>query len=204
MAEDERWATAIAVAAAGLAFRTLSDEHTIVALIVALVVATFENVGQGMACMKQIVDLVLLVRDVEALADWDTFLARRERQNLAAITTNVLDLVLDVCDSGAFVSAARRPQLARRAEVRQEAARSEPPEVRRESAVASVLGAAHSAQAHSAAHLLALAVAQIPSQRTLQQYASPPQTQAAQPSSAQATLSCGSQHEPPFAVQVSG
>lgn len=97
VAEDELWAAAIDATAAGLAFRTLSDEHT----IVALVVAAFENVGQGMARMKQLVDLLLLVRDVDARTDWDAFLARRERENLEAITTNVLALVLDVFDARA-------------------------------------------------------------------------------------------------------
>lgn len=95
--EHELWAAAIDATAAGLAFRTLSDEHT----IVALVIAAFENVGQGMARMKQLVDLLLLVRDVDARTDWEAFLTRRERENLTAITINVLAFALDVFDAGA-------------------------------------------------------------------------------------------------------
>lgn len=97
VAEDDLWNAAIDTGAAGLAFRTLSDEHT----VVALVVAAFENVGQGMARMKQLVDLLLLVRDLDARTDWDAFFARRAPEKLVAIAVNVLAVVLDVFDARA-------------------------------------------------------------------------------------------------------
>lgn len=49
--------------------------------------------------MKQLVDPLLLVRDVDARTDWEGFLACRERENLAGITINVL--ALDVLDARA-------------------------------------------------------------------------------------------------------
>jgi hypothetical protein len=93
--EDRMWSSAIEARAAGVEFRTLSDEYTLVALIV----AAFENLGQGMERLKQLFDLWLLVRALDASYDWAGFLARREGENLLAITVNLLAFVLDLFES---------------------------------------------------------------------------------------------------------
>ncbi len=95
--ESRMWSSAITARAEDVQFRTLSDEYT----VVALVVAAFENLGQGMERLKQLFDLWLLARALDASFDWPGFLARRERENLLAITVNVLAFVLDVFESDA-------------------------------------------------------------------------------------------------------
>ncbi len=93
--EAAYWSTAREVSIEGLRLRTLSDEYT----LVFLVLACFEDLGQGMGKLKQLLDLYLFLREIDAQTDWDAFLARREGENLLAITVNVLSLVTDVFDA---------------------------------------------------------------------------------------------------------
>src|SRR5262249_49533400 len=83
------WDTALDVHVEGVAMRTLSDEHS----LVMLAMAAFEDLGQGAAKLKQLLDLYLLLRRVDATFDWEAFFLRRERENLLAVTVNVLALV---------------------------------------------------------------------------------------------------------------
>jgi hypothetical protein len=101
--EDALWADVREVAIAGTKVPTLSDEHT----LVLLVLAAFEDLGQGTANLKQMLDVALFVRDVGPTTDWNVFLARRARENLLDPAVNVLALVLDV-----FAMAAAVPALA--------------------------------------------------------------------------------------------
>ncbi|MEO6026628.1 MAG: nucleotidyltransferase family protein, partial [Candidatus Binatia bacterium] len=93
--EEALWTSAIETAAAGVTFRTLSDEYT----LVALALAAFENLGQGMERLKQLFDLWLLMRALDATFDWEGFLRRREPENLLAIVVNVFAFVVDVFDA---------------------------------------------------------------------------------------------------------
>jgi hypothetical protein len=100
--EDEFWSRAREVVIAGRRVPTLSDEHTLVLLIL----SSFEDLGQGMLKLKQLLDLFLLLREVDGTSDWERFLARRERENLFAVSINLLALVLD-----AFEARDRLPRL---------------------------------------------------------------------------------------------
>ena len=93
--EDAFWRDAIEVRLGGIAVPTLSDEHT----LVALVLAAFEDLGQGMAKLKQLLDLYLLLRQVDGTLDWTSFLARRRDENLLQVTVNVLALVADLFEA---------------------------------------------------------------------------------------------------------
>lgn len=92
--EEAWWRDRRDVAVAGRMLPTLSDEHT----VLQLVLTGFEDLGQGMARIKQCLDLFLLARDLEASFDWAAFLERRARENVAGIAVNVLAIVLDVLD----------------------------------------------------------------------------------------------------------
>lgn len=89
--EDSLWAAARDVTIAGERVRTLADEHALVLLLLGL----YEDLGQGMARLKQLVDLVRFLEDVDATLDWPTFFAQRTNENLLAISVNVLAVVLD-------------------------------------------------------------------------------------------------------------
>lgn len=111
---DERalWNDARDVTIAGRPVRTLSDEHTLVMLIL----NAFEDVGQGMVRLKQLLDLWLLVRNVDGTLDWQRFLERRARENLLAVSVNVLALVLDLFEARGLaphLDAALRPHAGR-------------------------------------------------------------------------------------------
>jgi hypothetical protein len=89
--EEALWAQRADVSIAGTLVPTLSDEHT----LVLLVLAAFEDLGQGTANLKQILDVALIVRELEPGIDWGGFFARRARENLLAVSVNVLAVVLD-------------------------------------------------------------------------------------------------------------
>jgi hypothetical protein len=91
LAEEALWAQRSEVSIAGTLVPTLSDEHT----LLLVVLAAFEDLGQGTANLKQILDVALLVRELEPGVDWGGFFARRARENLLAVSVNVLALVLD-------------------------------------------------------------------------------------------------------------
>ena len=97
------WSGAVEREIRGVAFRTLSDEYT----IVGLVLAGFEDLGQGMAKLKSLLDLYLLARRIDIAMDWEAFFERRAGENLLAISVNVIALVVDL-----FEARAELPRLA--------------------------------------------------------------------------------------------
>jgi hypothetical protein len=89
------WQTAVERTIGGIAVRTLSDEYA----LVALVLAAFEDLGQGAAKLKQLLDLDLLLRAMEPAADWEAFFGRRDAEHLLGIAVNVLALVTELFES---------------------------------------------------------------------------------------------------------
>jgi len=73
---------------------TLSDEYT----LVLLVLAAFEDLGQGTSNLKQLLDVVLFLRELEPTTDWPGFFARRADENLLVVAVNVITVVLDAFD----------------------------------------------------------------------------------------------------------
>ncbi len=94
---DERtvWETAAEARIEGLTIQTLSDEYS----LVFLAMACFEDIGQGMGRLKQLLDLYLFLLSVDATMDWDAFFLRRGRENLLTITVNVFALVTDLFEA---------------------------------------------------------------------------------------------------------
>lgn len=90
------WRSAIDVDLGRLTARTLSDEWT----LVFLVLAAFEDLGQGSAKLKQMLDLYLLLRAIDAAFDWDGFFAAREKEALDAVSVNVLTVVTTLFEAG--------------------------------------------------------------------------------------------------------
>jgi len=101
--EAAMWDAAQDVRVGGVAMRTLSDEYS----LVMLTTASFEDLGQGACRLKPLLDLYLLLRRLDPTTDWEAFLARRERENLLAVTVNVLALV-----TALFTADAELPRLA--------------------------------------------------------------------------------------------
>jgi hypothetical protein len=101
---DERawWQSAITARAGGLTFRTLSDEWALVQLLQ----AAYEDIGQGMARLRQLVDLFMLVRDLDPSFDWPAFIDARRRESFDEVTVNVLALL-----TALFGAAADWPRL---------------------------------------------------------------------------------------------
>ena len=95
--EDAIWATAREVRVGGLQARTLSDDY----LTVLLVLGAFEDLGQGTARLKQMVDLYLFSRQLEQSCDWDAFFRRRESEGLAEVAAAVLSLVVTLFEARA-------------------------------------------------------------------------------------------------------
>lgn len=89
------WSGAVEREARGAAFRTLSDEYTIVGLLL----AAFEDLGQGIAKLKSLLDLYLLLRELDADTDWVAFFERRAAENLLGIAVNVLALIVEVFEA---------------------------------------------------------------------------------------------------------
>ena len=83
----------------GLEARTLSDDY----LAVLLVLGAFEDLGQGTARLKQMVDLYLLSKQLEQSCDWDAFFRRRESEGLADVAAAVIALVVALFDAQAEV-----------------------------------------------------------------------------------------------------
>jgi hypothetical protein len=83
------WASAVTAHAGPLTFRTLSDDWALVQLLH----GTYEDVGQGMARLRQLADLFLLVRDLDGTFDWDTFFAHRRTEAFDVVALNVLALL---------------------------------------------------------------------------------------------------------------
>lgn len=94
---DERaiWAAACVTGIDGRRIPTLSDDHTLLLLVLSI----YEDAGQGTAKLKQLLDLLLLAADVDSTFDWAAFFDRRSDENVLGPTVNVLALVLDVFDA---------------------------------------------------------------------------------------------------------
>lgn len=93
--EDRVWAEPQRLRIDALAFETLSDEWT----IVLLALGGFEDLGQGMAKLKQLLDLYLLLLQVDAAFDWDAFFGRRAPENLAGIVRTMLGLTVELFEA---------------------------------------------------------------------------------------------------------
>lgn len=89
------WASAIDVDVNGVRCRTLSDEWS----LVLLVLASFEDLGQGTATLKSLLDLYLFIRTVDSTFDWPMFLERRRAEGLLDVGVNVLALTVELFDA---------------------------------------------------------------------------------------------------------
>ena len=67
------------------------------------ILSVFEDLGQGMTRLKQLVDIYLLLRQLDATMDWQGFFGRRKRENVATIAKAVLELVVGVFEVGGEV-----------------------------------------------------------------------------------------------------
>jgi len=74
---------------------TLSDEYT----LVLFALSCFEDLGQGMTKLKQLVDVYLWLRDVDASTNWSGFFAQREREGVDGIAAAVLAIVVALFDA---------------------------------------------------------------------------------------------------------
>jgi putative nucleotidyltransferase-like protein len=92
--EDCLWSARRWVAIGDLSVPTLGDEHSLLLLLL----AAFEDLGQGTANLKQVLDVALLARALEPDLAWQEFLARRAEENLLEVSANALAVVLDALD----------------------------------------------------------------------------------------------------------
>jgi hypothetical protein len=100
--ENAIWQSALTVRVGNVEARTLTDEYT----LLFLVLAAFEDLGQGMTRLKQLLDVYLLLRELDEGFDWDEFFDGRARENLSGVTGTVLALVVAL-----FEGAAELPRL---------------------------------------------------------------------------------------------
>ena len=100
--ENAIWQSALTVRVGDVEARTLTDEYT----LLFLVLAAFEDLGQGMTRLKQLLDVYLLLCELDEGFDWDEFFDGRARENLSGVTTTVLALVVAL-----FEGAAELPRL---------------------------------------------------------------------------------------------
>jgi hypothetical protein len=82
---------------------TLSDEFTLVLMALSAV----EDLGQGMARLRQLLDVLLLLRACDAGTDWDAFFAHRRDEHLDRLIAHFFAMVIDL-----FRGAAEVPRLA--------------------------------------------------------------------------------------------
>lgn len=113
--ETAAWDSALAVTAGGSPFLTLCDEWT----LVFLTLSAFEDIGQGMVKLKQLLDLYFFLRQVDAGFDWEAFFERRAAEGLERVCLNVLALCVALFEAGeeaprlAAALAARHPRITR-------------------------------------------------------------------------------------------
>jgi hypothetical protein len=93
--EEALWQSAVPVKVGDIEVRTLADEYT----LLGLVLAAFEDLGQGMARLKQLLDVYLLLRQLDEGFDWAQFFDHRTRENLGGVATAVLALIAALFDS---------------------------------------------------------------------------------------------------------
>ncbi len=88
---------------------TLSDEYN----LLLLGLSCFEDLGQGMAKIKQLLDTLLFLRDVDRAIDWDGFFERRATEGVASILAHVFALVVLLFDALEEVPCLRAALVAR-------------------------------------------------------------------------------------------
>jgi hypothetical protein len=108
--EEAVWRDVRSVGLEDLDVLTLSDEFT----LVLLGLSSFEDLGQGMAKLKQLLDLFLLLREVDTAIDWEAFFTRRRAERVDGILSNVFALVVALFEAEGEVprlEAALHPRL---------------------------------------------------------------------------------------------
>ncbi len=93
--EARLWRESEGATLGSLGCQTLSDEWT----LVLLALGSFEDLGQGMAKLKQLLDLYLYLRRVDATLDWAAFFRARESERLGEIVETVFALVVALFDA---------------------------------------------------------------------------------------------------------
>jgi hypothetical protein len=88
--DDRLWESSVQITVGGLVANTLSDEFT----LVMLVLGTFEDLGQGMSRLKQLLDCYLLLRQMDASTDWEGFFERRAEENIDGVTLAIIELTV--------------------------------------------------------------------------------------------------------------
>jgi hypothetical protein len=92
--EAAPWHSAVDQPLDGVMVRTLSDEWALVQLLH----AAFEDIGQGTARLRQLMDGFLLLRQIDGVMDWDAFLAERHKEGFERVAVNVLALMTTLFD----------------------------------------------------------------------------------------------------------
>jgi hypothetical protein len=107
--EQAAWADRRTFSLRGREFETLSDEHTLLFLIVSLCF----DLRRGACRAKHFLDLYLVLQALGQELDWEHFLADREREGLLKVSVNILAVFLTLWDC-----AEEFPELARAIEQR--------------------------------------------------------------------------------------
>ena len=84
--EEWLWGERASFALAGTTLETLSDEHTLVFLLLSMC----GDLRRGGCTARHLLDLYMALRTVGAGVDWEAFLARREAESLVKPCVNVL------------------------------------------------------------------------------------------------------------------
>jgi len=92
--EEAAWADRRSVSVGGREFETLSDEHTLLFLLVSICF----DLRRGACRAKHFLDLYLVLRVLGQALDWERFLAHREREGLLTVSVNVLAVFLTLWD----------------------------------------------------------------------------------------------------------
>lgn len=88
------WASAKTVRVGALEARTLSDDYS----LVLLALSAFEDLGQGMAKLKQLLDIYLMLRQVDETIVWEAFFSARAGENVEGVLAAVFALVVALFD----------------------------------------------------------------------------------------------------------
>jgi hypothetical protein len=92
--EEAAWAERRTFSVGGHEFETLSDEHTLLFLIVSICF----DLRRGACRAKHFLDLYLVLGAFGQALDWERFLASREREGLLKVSVNVLAVFLTLWD----------------------------------------------------------------------------------------------------------
>jgi hypothetical protein len=92
--EQAAWADRRTFWLGGHEFETLSDEHTLLFLIVSICF----DLRRGACRAKHFLDLYLVLRALGQTLDWERFLASREQEGLLKVSVNVLAVFLTLWD----------------------------------------------------------------------------------------------------------